>query len=154
MKKYFAVLFAVALAFSMISGCAWLKTETAKIETDVKSVDWAAVAKWFDTAITDMQKGMTIAAQVDPILAQNAIFQTAGVCLATAKVAGDQLTTDAQAYAAGQLTADEIKATADTLNAQYKIAANAVKQATAKPVSPAPSIAPVPTTSAPAAATK
>jgi hypothetical protein len=73
-------------------------------------------------------------------------MSAASILVGAAQVGADTLMADAQKYKDGTLTAADVSATASTVNAQYKIAANAV----AKVVKPAAALnaipGPVPTT--------
>ncbi len=140
MKRFIAISM-VCLLCSF--GCSTIKADVAKVQADIKAVDWTAVAAWYDKAIGGLEQALNVAQAIDPGLAPEVLV--AQPVVAAAKLAGDALTAAAGKYAAGTITAADVTSTAKTIEAQYDAAKNAVGQVVTKQAVPTtPAATPVP----------
>ena len=96
MKRFIAISM-VCLLCSF--GCSTIKADVAKVQADIKAVDWTAVAAWYDKAIGGLEQALNVAQAIDPGLAPEVLV--AQPVVAAAKLAGDALTAAAGKYAVG-----------------------------------------------------
>jgi hypothetical protein len=126
MKKLIAILAIMAFCFA---GCAWLKTEEAKVVTAVESVNWSEVLTYWQ----NFEKGLLEALPVVGAVFKNDSQTIAKVTTAVtdANNAVTALATTVTAYQAGTLTQAAAVAAAKTVETNVVAASNAVGSALA-----------------------
>ena len=149
MKRIVAILFVVALAFTMISGCAaqlaGLEAKLSVIETKVQAIDWSK-------AVTYWQDFVKFADEAAPVVCGMFKNDTSTVgkimnVVGDADSAVTTLSNTVAAYKAGTLTEADVIAAAQSTEKNVVAAVNLVATAKANPTqapTSVPTIAPVP----------
>ncbi|MGA3113488.1 MAG: hypothetical protein ABSF90_03540 [Syntrophobacteraceae bacterium] len=124
MKKFIGILVIVALCFT---GCAWLKTEEAKVVTAVESVNWSEVLTYWQ----NFEKGLINALPVVGAVFKNDTETIGKVTTAVtdANNAVNTLATTVTGYQAGTLTEADAVAAAKVVETNVVAASNAVGSA-------------------------
>ncbi|MFZ0931243.1 MAG: hypothetical protein WAN11_21735 [Syntrophobacteraceae bacterium] len=124
MKKFIGILVIVAVCFI---GCAWLKTEEAKVVTAVESVNWSEVLTYWQS----FEKGLINALPVVGGIFKNDTETIGKVTTAVtdANTAVNALATTITGYQAGTLTQADAVAAAKVVETNVVAASNAVGSA-------------------------
>ena len=125
MKKFIAI---VLVCLFCCMGCAGLKADIAKVETDIKAVNWSAAATYW----ADFVKGLNAALPVIETLfpgTKSTVNNVINPVLADANVAVTSFTSTVQAYQAGTLTATQVQTAAQQVQSSVVAASNTIGQA-------------------------
>jgi len=140
--KSFTVFIAVIALGSTMVGCAWLKTEEAKVVTAVESINWPeAVTYW-----QNFEKGLLEALPVVSAIFKNDTRTILNVTTAVtdANTAVNTFAATVAAYQAGTLTEAQAVAAAKTVETNVVAASNAVGAALAPGAAKPVAVTPVP----------
>lgn len=125
MKKFIAILAICGLFFT---GCAAFKTDVAKVEADIKAVDWSAVQTYWADFVRGLEAAVPVVEAIFPG-SKSTVDKVVTPVLADANTAVTALTTTVQAYQAGTLTSADATAAAKETQAAVVAASNVIGQA-------------------------
>ena len=121
MKKFIAILAIMGICFA---GCAWLKTEEAKVVSTVESVNWSEVLTYWQNFEKGLLEALPVVGAVFKNDSQTIAKVTTAVTDANSSVTA--LATTLTAYQAGTLTQAEAVSAAKTVETNVVAASNLI----------------------------
>lgn len=134
------------LVFGALAGCSTFKADFAKVEAKVESIDWAAVSDYWTKFDAGLQKAMPVIEALFPG-SKSTIDKVVAPVLADSNAAVTTFTTTVAAYKAGTLSATQMQAAAEEVQASVTAASGVVGQALKGKVGVAAAAAPAKVTS-------
>ncbi len=135
------------LVFGALAGCSTFKADFAKVEAKVESIDWNAVATYWQKFDAGLQEAMPVIEVLFPG-SKSTIQKVVAPVLADSNTAASTLITTVQAYKAGTLTAAQVQTAAQETQSAVMAASSVVGQAMKGKVGVAASAAPAAATPA------
>jgi hypothetical protein len=108
MKRIATILVAVALCFTFVPACTTIKADFAALETKLESVDWNAVAAYWQKFDAGLQKALPIIETLFP-QSKDVIDSVVAPVLADSNTAVTAFVGTVQSYKAGTLDAAQVQ---------------------------------------------
>ncbi len=145
---------AAVLISAVVFGCALVKTDVAKLEGDVKAINWSEVSTYWADFVKGLNEALPVAETLFPGT-KSTIETIVKPVLADANTAATALTTSVQAYQNGTLTTAALQQAAAETQSAVQAASAIVGQAVkGKLATGAVAASSVPTVATPAGSSK